>query len=222
MVKTWSDDDPKAALMARKRTLIVDAALQAFLEHGYAESSVNKIAEVAGVSIKTLYRHFETKDELFSAVMQVACSRHAEPEGDNPIAMAQEIDPAWYAVPPHIALVRVGEDYLHHILSKEQLAIYRVITRDAHRFPELRRRYQLEVVGHRAQVLANYIERWQSTMGWSIADKYAVTAAFSGLLKALIFDDAVQGGPIPDDEEMSRCARTAAACLLNLLAAGLL
>jgi AcrR family transcriptional regulator len=61
MVKTWSDDNPKAALMSRKRTMIVDAALRAFLENGYAESSVNRIAEEAGVSIKTLYRHFESK-----------------------------------------------------------------------------------------------------------------------------------------------------------------
>ncbi len=74
MVKIWSDNDPKAALMTRKRKMIVDAALQAFLESGYGESSVNRIAAAAGVSIKTLYRHFESKDELFNAVMQAACS----------------------------------------------------------------------------------------------------------------------------------------------------
>ena len=73
MAKTWSTDNPKAALMARKRAAIVDAALKAFLEAGYAEASVNRIAAAAGVSIKTLYRHFESKDDLFSAVMQAAC-----------------------------------------------------------------------------------------------------------------------------------------------------
>ena len=73
MVKTWSADNPKAALMARKRAAIVDAALAAFLGAGYAEASVNAIAASAGVSIKTLYRHFESKDELFAAVMQAAC-----------------------------------------------------------------------------------------------------------------------------------------------------
>jgi len=75
MVKTWSDDNPKAALMSRKRAVIVDAALRAFLENGYAESSVNRIAKEAGVSIKTLYRHFESKDDLFSAVMEAACAK---------------------------------------------------------------------------------------------------------------------------------------------------
>ncbi len=53
--------------MARKRAAIVVAALTAFLDAGYVEASVNHIAAVAGVSIKTLYRHFDSKDELFSA-----------------------------------------------------------------------------------------------------------------------------------------------------------
>ena len=30
---------------------------------------MNRIAQDAGVSIKTLYRHFESKDELFGAVI---------------------------------------------------------------------------------------------------------------------------------------------------------
>src|SRR5258708_27018343 len=73
-MKTWRADNPKASLMKRKRGAIVEAARQAFLENGYAQTSMDRIAETAGVSIKTVYRHFENKDDLFSAVMQAACS----------------------------------------------------------------------------------------------------------------------------------------------------
>src|ERR1700720_4160348 len=103
MAKTWSADNPKAALMARKRAVIVDAALKAFLDAGYAEASVNQIAATAGVSIKTLYRHFESKDDLFSAVMQAACGKMPGadiPEDDEP-------PPAWYDGPPAAALPNV-------------------------------------------------------------------------------------------------------------------
>src|SRR5258708_35273873 len=105
MAKTWSADNPKAALMARKRAVIVDAALKAFLDAGYVETSVNQIAAAAGVSIKTLYRHFESKDDLFSAVMQAAC-------GNMPGTDAPEYDepPAWYDAPPADALPRAGEE----------------------------------------------------------------------------------------------------------------
>src|SRR3979411_2200389 len=105
MVKTWSADNPKAALMARKRAAIVDAALKAFLDAGYAEASVNQIAATAGVSIKTLYRHFESKDDLFSAVMQAACGKTPGadvPEGDEP-------PPVWYDALPADALPKAGE-----------------------------------------------------------------------------------------------------------------
>ena len=56
--------------MDQKRAVIVAAALDAFLDAGYAGASVNHIAAAAGVSIKTLYRHYDSKDDLFSAVMQ--------------------------------------------------------------------------------------------------------------------------------------------------------
>lgn len=220
MVRTWSDDDPKAALMTRKRAQLVDAALKAFLEHGYAESSVNKIAEAAGVSIKTLYRHFETKDELFSAVMQAACS---PPVGKGSPQPAQDgvADPSWYAEPPTIGLAHAGEEYLRHALSEEQLAIYRVVTRDAHRFPELRQLYRKEIVGRQAVLFAGYIDRWQPSSGWVVEDKYAAAATFGGLLKAPFFDGAVQGGRKPTDEKIQQCASRAAACLQKLLEAGL-
>ncbi|MGO1070695.1 TetR/AcrR family transcriptional regulator [Lysobacter sp. CA199] len=208
--------------MTRKRAQIVEAALKAFLNHGYAESSVNKIADAAGVSIKTLYRHFETKDELFSAVMQLACSRRLPGAEGSESGPDNAADPAWYAERPQVALVLAGEDYLRHALSEEQLAIYRVVTRDGHRFPELRQRYRKEIVGHQAVLFATYIGRWQPSMGWTVADKYGAAAAFGGLLKAAFFDDAVQGGRKPTEEEISQCARRAAACVLNLLEAGLL
>jgi AcrR family transcriptional regulator len=214
MVRTWSDDDPKAALMARKRAALVEAALRAFLERGYAESSVNRIAEAAGVSIKTLYRHFSTKDELFSAVMDAACFT------SNSGGQIEGSEPAWYAEPPHIGLALAGETYLRHALSEDQLALYRVVTRDAHRFPELGRRYLEEVVGRRDAIFTAYLDRWLPSMGWRVADKRRAAEFFAGLLKGGLFEEALQGGRKPDEEQLTRRARDAAACMLALLEAG--
>ncbi len=219
MIKTWSEDDPKAGLMSRKRALIVEAALKAFLDRGYAESSVNKIAEDAGVSIKTLYRHFETKDELFSAVMQAACLPHDESSIER-VDNTQTAQPSWYAKPPNVGLALAGEEYLRHILSEDQLALYRVVARDAHRFPELRRRYLKEAVGRRVAAFADYLDRWGPEMGWSVSNKPAALMNFAGLLKASLFDDALLGLRKPKDQEIVRQAREAAARMLILLEAG--
>lgn len=213
MAKTWSADNPKAALMDRKRAVIVGAAMEAFLNAGYAEASVNRIAADAGVSIKTLYRHFDSKDDLFSAVMQAACGRIG---GDD----EAEPPPPWYAEPPSKALAMAGEEYLAHALSPEQLALYQVVTRDGRRFPELGRRYQEEIVGGREARFGGYLDLWGPREGWDIRDKTAATQAFAALLKAGVFEEVLQGLRTPSDAEISERAREAAQRMLILLRAG--
>jgi AcrR family transcriptional regulator len=216
MAKTWSADNPKAALMARKRAVIVDAALKAFLDASYAEASVNQIAAAAGVSIKTLYRHFESKDDLFSAVMQAACGKMPGagiPDEDEP-------PPAWYDVPPAEALPMAGEEYLRHVLAPDQLALYRVVTRDAHRFPELGRRYLDETTGTRDARFAGYLDLWATPEGWSVRDKQAAAQVYAGLLKARIFDEALLGTRQTSDAEIAERAAEAAKSMLLLLKDG--
>jgi len=53
-----------------KRDLIVDEALKLFYQHGFNATGVDKIIASAGVSKKTLYSHFRTKDELILATLR--------------------------------------------------------------------------------------------------------------------------------------------------------
>jgi AcrR family transcriptional regulator len=157
-VKQWSEDNPKAALMEQKRIAIVAAARRAFLDGGYAQTSMDGIAELAEVSVKTTYCHFENKDELFSAVMQAVCHDNGVPSGEQNVASlalrCRGFDDASVQ-----GLMAGGKEYLDHVLSDEQLSLYRVVTQDAHRFPELGRRYQKEVVSGRTQIFAKYVDR---------------------------------------------------------------
>jgi len=214
MVRTWSENDPKAGLMARKRAQIVAAARQAFLDEGYAGSSVNRIADAAGVSIKTLYRHFASKDDLFSAVMQAACQVASDTAGDE----ARE---DWTMPPPERGIALAGEEYLRHALSPEQIALYRVVIRDAPRFPELGARYEAEVVGSRTAMFAAYLDRWGTVSGWKPRDSRQAAGLFAALLNAGALDAALQGRWNPREGEIEAHARLAADRLLCLLRAGL-
>lgn len=53
-----------------KRDSILSAAVQAFMQEGYDKTSMDKIAEVAGASKRTVYNHFTSKEELFQAVVE--------------------------------------------------------------------------------------------------------------------------------------------------------
>lgn len=48
--------------------MVLDAALEAFSEDGYHATAMDDIAERAGVSKPVLYRHFESKLDLYLAV----------------------------------------------------------------------------------------------------------------------------------------------------------
>lgn len=54
---------------SRKRNAILDAALHAFQEEGFDTTSMDRIAERAGASKRTVYNHFPSKDALFKAVV---------------------------------------------------------------------------------------------------------------------------------------------------------
>lgn len=55
---------------SKKRQTILDAAQQAFIEDGYENTSMDRIAELAGASKRTVYNHFSSKEELFQAVIE--------------------------------------------------------------------------------------------------------------------------------------------------------
>lgn len=54
---------------SKKRDEIMDAAAQAFVTAGYDNASMDRIAEVAGASKRTVYNHFTSKEVLFRAVI---------------------------------------------------------------------------------------------------------------------------------------------------------
>ena len=54
----------RAAARDRTRDAILEAALQLFAEHGYIGTRVEDIAQEAGVSRATFYKHFAERDEI--------------------------------------------------------------------------------------------------------------------------------------------------------------
>lgn len=53
-----------------KQRGVIDAAITAFSESGFDVVSMDRIAEDAGVSKRTVYNHFKSKDQLFRVVMR--------------------------------------------------------------------------------------------------------------------------------------------------------
>jgi len=54
---------------ARRRRQLLEVALQIFAERGFHDTSMNDVAEAAGVTKPVLYQHFRSKRELFGEIL---------------------------------------------------------------------------------------------------------------------------------------------------------
>lgn len=61
---------PRQRLTDRKREAIVRAAVEEFRIAGYDATSMDRIAHAAGVSKRTVYNHFPSKEELFALMLE--------------------------------------------------------------------------------------------------------------------------------------------------------
>ncbi|MGL1921376.1 MAG: TetR/AcrR family transcriptional regulator [Hyphomicrobiales bacterium] len=128
-MKQWSEDHPKAAIMNKKRADILNAAREQFLSAGFDGSSMESIAKIANVSIMTLYRHAQTKDKLFAAIVESAC----QPSTTEEKAELEGI----LSLPLPDALLQSALHMQGTLMSEETIALMRVVISEVDRFPHL-------------------------------------------------------------------------------------
>ena len=82
----------KGASKTRQR--IIDAAYLLFYKTGFMRTGIDAVAEAAGITKRTLYQHFDSKDALIDAVladqhalMLARIQEWAQPRSDGPAAM---------------------------------------------------------------------------------------------------------------------------------------
>jgi AcrR family transcriptional regulator len=113
------------------RALILKAATETFIEHGFNGVSIDQIAAEAGVSKPTIYSHFESKEQLFVAIMNAICDSFETPFQD-PASDSEELP---------VILAKIVDHYTRAVLQPGVVAMHRLFASEAERFPELSRRY---------------------------------------------------------------------------------
>jgi AcrR family transcriptional regulator len=215
-VKTAAKHTSKAAMIAEKDRAIALAAREQFLRDGFAGASMDGIAKSAGVSVKTIYSHFANKDELFSKVMIAACADHLlSKELPSDEALAERF--TWFREATQRGLMEAGREYLRHLLSEEQLALYRVVTRDGDRFPELGRQYQKNISRGRTGILIAYLRSIARRKGWAKRDATQDAALYEALLRAGIYEEALHGLLTVNSDAIEKHAGSASKTMWKLL-----
>jgi AcrR family transcriptional regulator len=68
---------------AERREQILDAATRAFATAGFAATSLDDVAAEAGITRVILYRHFDSKGDLYRAVLDRACAQLTDTVGTD-------------------------------------------------------------------------------------------------------------------------------------------
>lgn len=115
-----------------KRAAIVGAALEAFLQEGFARTSVDTIATKAGVSKRTIYDYYLDKEQLFLSVIQEAGATQSAEFADlldRTLGQVHDLE---------AALLAFGREFAHTVVRcPERSAIRRLMIAEAVHFPEL-------------------------------------------------------------------------------------
>ncbi|TXI71378.1 MAG: TetR/AcrR family transcriptional regulator [Limnohabitans sp.] len=133
---------------------LLDAALDLFVEKGFAATRSEEVAARAGVCKGTLFLYFPSKEELFKAVVRENMVRH-QTEG------AEEI--ARFEGPTAALLQYLMLEWWRRYGATKASGISKLVMSEASNFPDLARFFQEEVVtpGHAMirSVLQRGIER---------------------------------------------------------------
>ncbi|WP_206352371.1 TetR/AcrR family transcriptional regulator [Tautonia rosea] len=194
-----------ARLTDRKRAAILDAAVEEFATSGFDTTSMDRIAERAGVSKRTVYNHFQSKDVLFEAIVQeLIAQTEALPEFpyDPDRDLAEQ-------------LVSYCAKVAELITSESFQGLVRVSLSRFLRTPQLAR----DTIGDEKRFMARLI-RWieQATADGRLKPVPAEFAAHQlcALIEGFVLWPPIFGlGPNPEPEDRQQIIRSAVAMFLD-------
>jgi AcrR family transcriptional regulator len=146
------DADPSVRWRRRKTarpTEILNAALAAFAERGFAATRLEDVAARAGITKGTLYLYFPSKEDLFKAVVR----QELVPNIERAEAMAAS------AAAPTLVLLAQLVRLFAQIIGSPLSAIPKLALTEAGNFPDLARFYVEEVVDRGKALLRSILDR---------------------------------------------------------------
>lgn len=81
-------------MAGRTKERILEAALKSFSEKGYEGTNLQKIADTVGIVKSAIYRHFNSKEELWNGILDKMCSYYENGFGsaDKLPAIPESVD----------------------------------------------------------------------------------------------------------------------------------
>ncbi|HEX4986007.1 MAG TPA: TetR/AcrR family transcriptional regulator [Burkholderiales bacterium] len=178
---------------------LMSAALDLFVERGYAATRLDEIAARAGVSKGTLYLYFSSKEELFKAVIRSGIvpliergERLVDGHRGSSFELLQEIVHTWWE--------SIGDTKLG--------GIPKLMFSECRNFPEIGRFYYEEVISRGHQLVQAVLEKGMKSGEFRRIDaNYAMRMILAPLVYLLLWRhsfDFCDGKPVHPEKYLDQ------------------
>jgi TetR/AcrR family transcriptional repressor of mexJK operon len=129
----------------RRRELAI-VAERIFLDHGFANATMQMIATQAGASKETLYRHFTSKESLLAEIVRTRSAKLLGPDGELPTGAPSQV------------LSTLAMNMLQAMFDPDCIALFRIVVAETPHAPELGAIFYEQGPARVLQQLAQYLE----------------------------------------------------------------
>ena len=193
-------DDPR---VVRSRAAVVDAARTLFLRQGYAGTTMEEIAALAGLTKRTLYNNYADKGALFIEIVADVIA-YAE---EFVRGLHEEFTTGITAANLSATLDDLGCRLALGIVRPEVVTLRRLLIGEARGFPALAAEYFDRAPGQVLDALASGFEHLGRLGLLRVADPKRAAAQFAYLVAGEHLDRAMLVGTFPPREQVLACAR---------------
>jgi TetR/AcrR family transcriptional repressor of mexJK operon len=193
-----TDIDPR---VVRSRAAVLEAATTLFLRNGYGATTMDDIAETAGVSKRTVYNNYTDKEALFREVVMAATGIVEEFAADAAAELADpdDLPTALFALARRLAAAAT---------NPRVVRLRRLLIGEAHRFPDLAAEYYRLAPGRVMSTLAAALESLALRGRLQLTDPRRAAEQFAFLVLGAALDRAMFDGRgrSPDTDCLARAA----------------
>lgn len=192
--------DPR---VVRSRAAVIDAAQTLFLREGYAGTTMEQIAALAGLTKRTVYNNYGDKDALFTRIVaDVLAFAESFARG-----LHEEFTVGITAVNLRERLDDLGRRLALGIVRPEVIALRRLLIREARAFPNLGAEYFDRAPGQVLDALTSGFAHLARRGLLRVADPRRAAAQFAYLVAGEPLDRAMLVGTVPPEQHVVDCAR---------------
>ena len=174
--------ESKLTLTQRKRIDILAAARAEYLEAGFRDTSMDRVAERAQVSKRTVYNHFPSKEALFKAVTLQFMEE-----------LRQAVSVDYDSVRPlDEQLKEIAKREMAQVTQADYIAMFRVFSAEVSSHKEAFSDI-LEEVGEEEDPVVNWIEAATADGRLQVKNTALAATQFNSLLKGALFWPLIAG-----------------------------